>query len=517
MHVNDDLSRFEAVAHAALRSVVAHLRGELADELPASGYAPLGDVVERLELTRWIEAGGMREADFEAFLQRYLAHSVQLHSPRHIAHQVSVPDYPAAVAALVNGFTNNPMAIYEMGPAAAAIEFAVINWMLTKVGWAPQPVRAEAGARHGAGVLTHGGSLANLTGLLAARAAVAPDAWQSGTPPDLAVLAAPASHYSVGRAVAMLGLGTNAIHPLPANRFGVIDPDGLAEALDSVRAQGRRCMAVVASACQTATGLHDPLRPIGEFCNAHGIWFHVDACHGATALLAPRARSLLNGVELADSLVWDAHKMMQVPVICAAALFRRSESLDGAFHQDASYLAYGRNEDTYDSLPRAVECTKAALGFKIFMNLAWRGERALGAYVDDRYDAARRFYEIIAARPGFECPYEPESNILCFRYGDDDAMMEAVREQMLRDGAFHITSAIVDGRRHLRLTVMNKQTDDETIRTLLSTIEAYSARIAADRANFDTPTPSSADAGTVSAEGTWPEGGDTAQRGTPIE
>jgi L-2,4-diaminobutyrate decarboxylase len=475
--VEDDLSRFERVAEDAIRTVVRHLRAELEDRTPASGYAPLGEIADTLDLKRWIGEGGMREADFTAFLQRYLAHSVQLHSPRHIAHQVSVPDYPAAIAALVNGFTNNPMAIYEMGPAAATIEFAVVNWMLEKVGWTPQPVRPRPGSRHSAGVLTHGGSLANLTALLAARARAAPDAWERGAPADLAVLTAPGSHYSVARAVAILGMGSNAIYTLPANRFGVIDPDGLEQAVTDVHASGRRCMALVANACQTATGLHDPLRPIGEFCAANDIWLHVDACHGATALLAARSRQLLDGIELADSLVWDAHKMMQVPVICAAVLFRRSECFDEAFHQDASYLAYGKDADSYDSLPRAIECTKSGLGFKIFMNLAWRGERALGDYVDDRYAAARRFHDIIAERPGFECPYRPESNILCFRYGDDDDLMEAIRERMMRDGAFHITSAIIGGRRHLRLTVMNKRTDEATIRRLLTTIEDYAARL----------------------------------------
>lgn len=466
-----DLEVFEQTAIDALARLRSHVEASSRGQQPASGYAPLARVLDNLEIERWIVEGGMNRASFDAFLERYLQHSVQLHHPAHVAHQVSVPDYPAALAALVNGVTNNPMAIYEMGPAAAAIEFAVVNWMLTKVGWTPQPLSTEPGDRHGAGVLTHGGSLANLTAMLAARARIAPAAWDDGSPRDLAVLVPETSHYSNARALSILGLGSRSVYPLAVTDAGVIRADQLDAALARVHADGRRCMALVANACSTATGLHDPLQPIGEFCASHDIWFHADACHGATALLSKHSKHLLSGIELADSVAWDAHKMMQVPVICAAVLFRDSRHLDHAFHTEASYLAHGEDKDSFDSLQRAVECTKAALGFKIFLNLAWRGEVALGDYVDERYAAAKRFYEIIKARPGFHCPYEPESNILCFRFGTDDAALVRIRGELMREGRFHITSALVNGTRYLRLTVMNKLTDVATIESLLDAIE----------------------------------------------
>ncbi len=213
-----------------------------------------------------------------------------------------------------------------------------------------------------------------------------------------------------------------------------------------------------------------------NFCREHGIWFHVDACHGATALLSEHSRHYLDGVELADSLVWDAHKMMQVPVLCAAILLKDAQDFDRAFQQEASYLPMRENDsERYTTLPRAIECTKAALSLKIFLNLAWRGEHALGAYVDDRYAITRDFYRLISKRPGFECPYEPESNILCFRYGDDDALQDRIRETLLRDRTFHLTAATVAGKRYLRLTVMNKLTDETTIRALLAAIEKAAA------------------------------------------
>ena len=475
---NSDLEIFEQTAIDALARLRMHIEAASHGETPASGYAAMTEILDSLGVRQWIAHGGMDRSAFDRFLERYLRHSVQLHHPAHIAHQVSVPDYPAALAALINGVTNNPMAIYEMGPAAAAIEFAIINWMLEKIGWPPQPMPGVACDRHAAGVLTHGGSLANLTALLAARARVAPDAWEKGTPGDLAVLIPQASHYSIGRAVSILGLGSYAAYHLEVDELGVIRPDRLQIALDRVNSDGRRCMALVASACSTATGLHDRLQAIGEFCNANGIWFHADACHGATALLGSRSKHYLAGIELADSVVWDAHKMMQVPVICAAVLLKDGIDFEHAFHTEASYLAHGEDEDSFDSIQRTVECTKAALGLKIFLNLAWRGEAALGAYVDDRYEATKCFYELIRSRPGFECPYEPESNILCFRYDVDDARLVTIRSELMREGRFHITSAMVNGRRFLRLTVMNKLTDVSTVEALLDAIEEKAAACA---------------------------------------
>ncbi len=159
--------------------------------------------------------------------------------------------------------------------------------MCEKVGWP-----ADAG-----GVLTHGGSLATLTVLLAARAVAAPDAWVDGVDGTLAVLAPPGSHYSVKRSVAMLGLGERAMVELEVDEYERIRPDRLGDALERCEAAGLRPMALVAAACATSTGLHDDLESIGAFCREHGIWFHVDAAHGASALLSPAHRHLLNGIE----------------------------------------------------------------------------------------------------------------------------------------------------------------------------------------------------------------------------
>ncbi|MFK8032020.1 MAG: aspartate aminotransferase family protein [Gammaproteobacteria bacterium] len=469
----EQLAEFERSAVQALATFRSHAEESTRGEGRATGWAPINEILESLKVDHWIDSGGMDEHSFDEFLQQFMQYTVKFRDPRYIAHQVSVPDYPSALAALINGVSNNPMGIYEMGSAAATLEYAVINWMLRKVGWPEQVLTAQPDEPPTAGgVMTHGGSLANLTALLAARARIAPQAWKEGVPGDLAVLVPANSHYSNARAISILGLGSDAVYTLEVDDFGVVRPDRLDDALSRVRKDKRRCMALIANSCSTATGLHDPLRLIGEFCNEHNIWFHADACHGASALMSPSLKHHLDGIELADSIVWDTHKMMQVPVLSAAVLLRDVNDFDRAFHQEASYLAYGKGAENYDTITRTVECTRSGMAFKVFLNLAWRGEFALGEYVRERYLATQQFYDLIRQRKDFSCPYRPETNILCFRYGHDDALQERIRDHLMRSGQFHITSAVINNKRYLRLTVMNRLTDESTITSLLDAIES---------------------------------------------
>jgi L-2,4-diaminobutyrate decarboxylase len=286
---------------------------------------------------------------------------------------------------------------------------------------------------------------------------------------DLAILAPASAHYSIARAAGILGLGEDAIVPLEVDALQRIRVDRLGAALERVRASGRRPMALVAAACATVTGLHDDLRAIGAFCRRHDLWLHVDGAHGASALLSPRLRGRLDGIEQADSLIWDAHKMLRTSALCAAVLVRRRDDLPGAFRQDASYLDFA-NADGVDYIDRQIECTKAELGLKVFLNLALRGERGLAAFVEEQYAKALRLWELVRERPGFEAPYRPESNILCFRYGPHEEQ-DAIREALLARGDFHVASAEVAGGRHLRVSIMAPATGEATFVRLLDAIE----------------------------------------------
>ena len=128
--------------------------------------------------------------------------------------------------------------------------------------------------------------------------------------------------------------------------------------------------------------------------------------------------------------MWDAHKLMRTPTLCAAVLVRDSRTLDSAFQQEASYLFHDKEQPGVDFIHRTVECTKAALGLRFFAVLASLGEEGLARYVDRQFALAREAHAFIASLPEFECPVQPEANILCFRIRGDDAVQIAVRDAL---------------------------------------------------------------------------------------
>jgi L-2,4-diaminobutyrate decarboxylase len=447
---------YMTAAHMTVELVADYVAAARAGVGPATAQPDPDELAAALELERWIRDGGMDADAFADWLPRYFDATVRLHHPGSMAHQVATPSTGAALADLVHGATNNPMAKYEMGAAGATIERAVVNWMLGKVGF-------DGGT--GAGVLTHGGSIANLTALLAARAQVAPDAWRAGVPADLALLAPRSVHYSITRAAAILGLGEQAVIELEVDELERIRPDRLPDALGRCTAAGRRPLALIATAPATSTGLHDDLRSIGAFCAERGIWFHVDAAHGGSALLSERHRGLLDGIAQADSVIWDAHKLLRTSALCAAVLVKRGSDLPGAFQQHADYIFDGHDSIGFDLVDRALETTKATLGLKLFLSLAWAGERGLGEYVASRYELTRGFHDALSREPGITCPYVPESNILCFRVDGCDQL--ELRDQIL-SGGLHISSTTIAGERYLRVVITAPDTNEDTIDQLLS-------------------------------------------------
>ena len=436
---------------------------------------PVGALVQSMDLDRLLAKGITSDPQLETFLRAFLDGATRLHHPGYLAHQIALPHYAAALGDLISGILNNGMSVYEMGPTAGAIEVAVIDWLLAKVDWQPTGRNSgrlpTPGSIPGGGVLTHGGSLANLTGLLAARAALAPEVWEMGGSQDLVVLAPPTAHYSLSRAVATMGLGTNSLIEAPADGLGRMVPEKLPEVLQHVTASGKRVMAVCANACATTTGLYDPLQEVGEFCREHDLWFHVDGAHGASALLHPDESRRLAGVAMADSLVWDAHKLLQTSALCAAVLFRDGRRLTGTFQQNAAYVTEGAREVGHDFIGHQFECTKSPLGLKLLLVLAMVGEEGLASNLGALWQSTRRIHDQIAGRPRFEVLCEPESNILCFRHFGDDNLQARIRQELMREGTFLLSQADMGGRRWLRLTIMNPPTNEATINRLLDRIE----------------------------------------------
>ncbi len=462
--------------HENGRVILDHLQTYLNEAYdrrrPVVRQRSIQTITDRLKLETLIKEGGLDQDALDEFAGRYLSFTTCLHHPGYFAHQVGVPHPVGALGSLMDGLTNNPMAIYEMGPAAAAIEFFMINYLLKKIGWVPMPEKIERRLTypHGSGLLTHGGSLANLTALLAARHQLDPSVRETGNPGDLVILAPEACHYSIGKAVGIMGMGEQSVIPLDTDRAGRITVSKLTSKIQSAHKDKKRIVALVANGCATGTGLYDPIDEIADLCREIGIWFHVDGAHGAAALFSKTHAGYLKGIEKADSMIIDAHKMLRTPTICAALLVKNADVLDTTFENTSSYLFHEKKQPGFDFIGQTIECTKAGLGLKFFMSFSAMGENGMAAYIDGTYDLARQAWSFIDAQPDFETAVKPESNILCFRVDGPDELQIRLRDLMIDEGRFHISSTRLNGRRYLRIVVMNPQSDMSDIIALIDSI-----------------------------------------------
>lgn len=408
--------------------------------------------------------------EFHELLDRVLSAANHLHHPCYMGHQVPGPLPIAALCDLVSSLLNNSTAVYEMSTSAAGMERAVIQWMARQLGFG-----AEAD-----GMLTSGGSLGNLTALLAARQVRGSD----GDPRPPAVLVSSQAHYSLLRAVRILGFGSDGCEPVAVDADYRIRPEALVEALRRAESRGRRVIAVAANACSTATGAYDPVLALADFCGAQGLWLHVDAAHGGAACLSEKYRFLLEGIQYADSVVWDAHKMMLMPSLVTGVLFKDGRHAYAAFDDKASYL-YERasEEEWYNFGHRTLECTKPLSCLKVYIALQCFGTRLFGDYVTGTYDLARRFAVLLDQARDFECAARPQSNIVCFRYtppgvSDLDMFQSALRKRLIAEGGFYIVQTQLPTGLHLRTTLINPLTQEAHLVQLMDRIRAIGSEIA---------------------------------------
>jgi L-2,4-diaminobutyrate decarboxylase len=404
------------------------------------------------------------KAFIDALKNDVLAHSLHIHHPRNLGHQVAPPLPVSALCDLVAALTNQAMAVYETGPSGTMIERQVVQWMGELIGW-----------KDCEGVLTSGGAQGNLTALLAARQTQAGwDVWQKGviSGAPLRILASEHSHYSVSRAAGIMGLGTDAVIKVAADKEGRMDIAALRAACQQCLAQGTKPFAVVANAGSTPTGSIDPLTEIGVFCQENKLWFHVDGAHGASALLSAQHKSKLAGIALADSVVWDGHKLLYMPATVSAVLFREPQNSYAAFAQEASYLFQGdsKAEEFYNTSYRTLECTKRMMGLKLWAAFSLYGVEKLGGLVDQVFATAILLAQKVADAPDFELLMQPQTNIVCFRYSSGN--QAEIRNKLVESGAFHLTQVKLGEQFWLRTTIMNPLTVESDLDGLLEGIRS---------------------------------------------
>lgn len=420
---------------------------------------------------------------FQELIETALQRGHNLHHPRYIGHQVPASIPVAGLFDALGSITNQVMAIYEMGPWATSVERALIQSWGEIIGLPPGTFT---------GLVTHGGSLANLTALLTARNVSLSESWNSGLssqgrPPVLVCHSE--AHYCVTRSAGILGLGSEQVVKVPLDDKRRMDPNCLDEILTNLRASGTPIVAVSASACATPIGAFDQLVELAEICARHEVWLHVDAAHGGAVSFSEKHRHLIHGITRADSFICDAHKTLFVPALCAFVFYRDHQHKFATFQQDAPYLfdpsAPGMAD--IDSGMVTIECTKRAATYGLWGIWSLFGPQIFGDLIDETFATTQTFYEKLQVAEDFEPLHEPECNIQVFRFkppasfgltprqvGD---LNRQIRRELIESGKFYIVQTNLDGIGALRVTVMNPLTNNDDLDELLSSIRASALNI----------------------------------------
>ena len=457
---------FRRAGHALVDRLADYLA--TVSERPANRVPEPGALLDKYR--------GLLGGDAGAVLEEFLADSVHLHHPNYVGHQVVPPAPAAALAALTDALLSNGMAIYEMGAAASALERIVTETFARMLELAP-----GAG-----GFLTSGGTLANLTALLAARARRWPEAggdvWergQAGLRPCLLVNAQ--AHYCIDRAVRIMGWGAEGIVHVPYDAEFRMRTELIDETLAAARGRGLTPLALVGSACTTATGSYDDLDALADAAERHGLWLHVDGAHGAAVRLDPERAHLVAGLERADSLTLDFHKMLLAPALTTGLFFRDGRDAYRTFHQRADYLLNfdAGEEDWYNYGRRTFECTKHAMSLRVYTLLSEYGEPLFRDYVARVGALARELARLVTAAADLELLLPPDVNIVCFRYRpygraatatELDDLNALIRAAILADGHRYLVQTQLAGRTWLRCTITNPLTEPNHLAELVADV-----------------------------------------------
>ena len=371
--------------------------------------------------------------------------------PRFLAF-VPVPSNFVSVMAdaLASGF-NVFSGSWLGGSGSVAMELAVIDWLRQ---WCGLPETAG-------GLFVSGGSMANLTAIVAARHAKLNDHIDRAV-----VYYSDQTHSSVDRAFRVAGFLPEQIRKIPSDAQFRLPIDELAAQIIADRAAGLRPFAIVANAGTTNTGAVDPLPEIAALCAVHRMWMHVDGAYGAAAALCDRGRALLQGIELADSLSLDPHKWLFQSMECGCVLLRDADILKSTYRIMPEYLAdVHRNVAEVNPCDYGIQLTRTFRALKLWMSIQYFGLEAFRTAMERGFELAEFAESKLRSMPGWEIVTPAQLGIVTFHHPSAD--YKKLHDAMLQDGFALATSTVLKGRTVLRFCTINpRTTEDDIIRTI---------------------------------------------------
>jgi aromatic-L-amino-acid/L-tryptophan decarboxylase len=449
---------------AAVTEALVGWIGGLADA-PAEATEGALDVARQLAAAPPELGGG----DFQALLDEALEaarHTFEYSGPGYLAYIPGGGLYTAALAEFLAQGLNRYVGLWQASPAVVQLEENVTRWLCTLFDFPPETSQ---------GVLTSGGSLANLSAVVTARHAKLGREFLDGT-----YYVTDQAHASNTKAATIAGFGPDALRIVPTDADLRMDADALGRMIAGDRAAGRRPFLVIGAAGTTNTGAIDPLDAIADIAAREDVWFHVDAAYGGFFVLTARGRERFTGAERADSITLDPHKGLFLPYGTGGLIVRDRVAMRDAHFEGAAYL---QDLPPAGDLPNYNELTpelsRDMRGLRVWWPLALHGVSAFREALDEKLDLTERAYAALEADPKIEVGWRPELSVVAFRVREgDEAANRELLERINASKRVFLSSTLIGGEYWLRICIVSHRTHvdriDECIAIVREAVAAVS-------------------------------------------
>lgn len=447
------------------------------EDYPVKSQVQPGEILQKLPASapRWGESMESILNDFNKIIVPGITH---WQNPNFHAYFPANASFPSLLAEMLTAGLATQCMIWDTSPAAAELEEQMMNWLKEMTGlpadWS--------------GVIQDGASNATLTALLTARERksdfqVNAKGLMQG--PDYRVYCSSEAHSSVEKSVKIAGLGRSNLIKIAVDEFLAMDVDALERQILADLNQGLQPLCVVAAVGTTGTTAIDPIKKLAQLCAKYGVWLHVDAAFAGTALLLPEYRWMIEGIELADSFVFNPHKWMFTHFDCTAYFVKDSESLVKTFEILPEYLKTSSRGKVKDYRDWGIPMGRRFRALKLWFVIRSFGLEGLQEKIRHHLQLAQDFESWVEAHEDFENLVKRTLNLVCFRFHPQEIhdekilnqLNEKLEHQINSNGDIFLTHTKIGGKYTLRMVISQTEVELRHIEKAWRTIVQTGAEV----------------------------------------
>ncbi len=394
------------------------------------------------------------------FINDYLTYNVKSDSKQFFNQLYGGNNLPAFYGEVLTTLTNTAAHTYEVAPLAMIIEKMLIEKMCKLVGF-----------ENGDGIFATGGSNSNMIAMFSARNKLGFDIKNKGiyNLPILKAFVSDQAHYSHETSANTIGIGRDNLIKIKSDKNGKMIPEELEKEILKAKEEGALPFYVAATAATTMLTAIDPLDKISVIAKKHNLWFHVDAALGGSFLLSKKYKYLLKDIRLADSVAWNPHKLMNIPLITSVILTKETGRLkQNLTHLSSDYLFHS-NAD-YNLGEKSLQCGRRIDSIKLFTAWKYYGDNGYEKRIDNLFEIAKYVEKKVKENPKLELQVERQTLSVCFRYipekkVDLNKFNIQLRENLMKSGKALVNYGYVGKEATIRFINVNPDVSTNNIDT----------------------------------------------------